>query len=275
MGKEVMSLTPPMYRPEATAELDAGKQLDNRLRTTSVRIWLALLALVAVILAGIAWGVFGSAPQVVVGRGAILPENGLVAVRNPVAGRIESIEVERGQEVTRGTPLMILETAEAGRVEIDAAVTGEIVQLVPRQIGTWLSMNELIAQIVPQTEAGSAIVFVEPSKAAQVKPGMTVHVSPDIAPAGAYGSIVGTVASVDPIPSDAEDLILMAGGNEALAQSLGIGGTKVVLQLNAADTTSGYEWTSGSGPDFAIPQVSIITATIIINERHPLAFVTG
>lgn len=49
-----MSLTPPMYRPEATAELDAGKQLDNRLRTTSVRIWLALLALVAVILAGIA-----------------------------------------------------------------------------------------------------------------------------------------------------------------------------------------------------------------------------
>lgn len=270
-----MSVTPPLYRPEATAELDAGAQLDNRLRTTSVRIWIALIVLVAVILAGIAWGVFGSAPQVVVGRGAMLPENGLVAVRNPVAGRIESIDVDRGQAVTRGTPLMTLETAEARRVQVAASVSGEVVQLVPRQVGTWLAVNELIAQIVPQTESSSAIVFVEPRKAGSIKPGMPVHISPDVAPAGAYGSIVGTVSSIDPIPSDAEDLILMAGGNEALAQNLGIGGTKVVVQLNPADTPSGYEWTSGSGPDFEIPKVSIISGTIIISERHPLAFVTG
>ena len=100
-----MSVTPPLYRPEATAELDAGAQLDNRLRTTSVRIWIALIVLVAVILAGIAWGVFGSAPHVVVGRGA--PGLDRLFELAPLDAELMRQRLEKG-ELRRGAHLRVM-----------------------------------------------------------------------------------------------------------------------------------------------------------------------
>lgn len=266
-----MSLT---FRPEATAELDAATQLDNRLHAAPIRLWFALLTVLFFLAAVVVWAFFGAAPKTVDGLGALIPPEGLQAVKAPVSGRVLSTMPLDSKEIKYGQVIVELGDDKGSSFEVMAPATGEIVHQSGLQVHKWINVGDTILQFVPAKSMDYAVILLDPEEAAQVKPGMPTNVSVDVAPSGAYGSITGFVKSVDVLPISSNELLTLVGGNEALASMIG-GGTRAVIQLNKADTPSGFQWTSGSGPDFAIPPATHVHGDIIVSESRPVSYLIG
>jgi HlyD family secretion protein len=63
--------------------------------------------------------------------------------------------------------------------------------------------------------------------------------------------------------------------NESLAQSLTASGpvTEVHIQLEPADTPSGFQWSSRQGPPLQISSGTMCTAMIVTREQPPASLV--
>jgi HlyD family secretion protein len=91
-----------IYRKVALDRMSSPEQLDALLRVTRPRTWLALLALIAVLAAALAWGYFGEITRRVSGQGVLIRSGG---VRNVVplgAGQVLEINVRVGDPVAVG-----------------------------------------------------------------------------------------------------------------------------------------------------------------------------
>jgi HlyD family secretion protein len=91
-----------IFRKVALERLSSPEQLDQLMQVTSPKGWLALGALGALLLASLAWGVFGSIPTQAAGEGILLRQGGvsnLVAAEN---GQVEEILISVGDVIAKG-----------------------------------------------------------------------------------------------------------------------------------------------------------------------------
>jgi HlyD family secretion protein len=100
-----------------------------------------------------------------------------------------------------------------------------------------------------------AILYLPPTDAARVQPGMDVQLTPASVKKDEHGLLLGRVATVGSLPASQAGM-RQALGSDELATAFSAAGPKVevriALERNAA-TTSGYQWTStehatGSSP---------------------------
>ncbi|MTD16851.1 hypothetical protein GIS00_23230 [Nakamurella sp. YIM 132087] len=277
------SPAPGLFRPEAIAELDAGSQLEKRLRITGPRSWIVLVAALVLVLSGTGWAVFGRTQVTVDGAGAFLPPEGLLSMTSPFSGTVTSVPVlDTGAapgepvQLDAGDVLLTMSTIEGEEWSISAPTDSVLVNRAPLAAGTQLVAGTPIAQLLPLDQDSSALLFVDPSAAPAIAPGMTVHLSPATAPSSAYGEMLGTVRSVGILPSTESDLTLLAGGNVALAAEMGrLGTLRVEVELQTADTPSGFAWTSAQGPPFGIDPTTVLTGSVQIGSRSPISYLLG
>lgn len=99
------------FRQQALLELHAPDQIDKLIQVVSPRAWITLLSFYLLLISLILWGIFGSIPTRVEGKGILLVENGSVynAVAPPGGGRISDILVQEGQEIKKGDIIAHLE----------------------------------------------------------------------------------------------------------------------------------------------------------------------
>lgn len=91
-----------IFRKVALERMSSPEQLDQLLRVTTPKTWLALLALIAVLGAAVAWGYFGELTTRVSGQGVLIRSGG---VRNVVplgTGQVLDITVNVGDLVKVG-----------------------------------------------------------------------------------------------------------------------------------------------------------------------------
>jgi HlyD family secretion protein len=91
-----------VFRKVALERMSSPEQLDQLLRVTTPKTWLALLALIAFLGAAVAWGYFGELTTRVSGQGVLIRSGG---VRNVVplgAGQVLEITVDVGDLVKVG-----------------------------------------------------------------------------------------------------------------------------------------------------------------------------
>lgn len=111
----------------------------------------------------------------------------------------------------------------------------------------------------------------------QVKPGMTVQVTPSLVKRERYGGIVGEVTRVTPFPVTTQDISAIVG-NENLADSLssasGGAPVQVFAELQQSPTTiSGFQWSSSDGPQLKISSGTTTQVKIKVGERAPISYV--
>jgi HlyD family secretion protein len=46
---------------------------------------------------------------------------------------------------------------------------------------------------------------------------------------------------------------------------------RMIIQLDEADTPSGYRWSSSSGPDFQLRNGTATSARVIVDETRPIS----
>nr|WP_315491336.1 NHLP bacteriocin system secretion protein [uncultured Rhodoferax sp.] len=91
-----------LFRKSALDRLSSPEQLDLMVRITSPAGWIALTALIGLIVVAIMWGIFGNIPTKVIGSAMLIKTGGVVEVSARSSGLITDVSVRAGDMVKRG-----------------------------------------------------------------------------------------------------------------------------------------------------------------------------
>jgi HlyD family secretion protein len=103
-----------MFRKAALAKLSSPEQLDSLLQVTKPKAWVALVACIVLIQAGIIWGVMGRTAERVSGAGILLSAGGVLGVEARGSGTIKEMKANVGDQVKQGAVVAIVNVTGAG-----------------------------------------------------------------------------------------------------------------------------------------------------------------
>lgn len=91
-----------LFREVSLERLSSPDQLDQLMRVTSLREWIAASALILAIALAVAWSILGSIPTQVQGQSVFLRSGGLESVVADSAGRVTDVSVDIGETIRQG-----------------------------------------------------------------------------------------------------------------------------------------------------------------------------
>jgi HlyD family secretion protein len=156
-------------------------------------------------------------------------------VRSPYNGRIVEMQVDAGNAVRAGQPLMALEL---------------------------------------QDQDLDCFVFV-PLVGKRITPGMPVRITPSGISWEEYGYLVGRVVSVSDAPLSPTAMNVYLRNDTLVQQFSAHGGAylvNVAIEKDAG-TSSGLKWTTHAGPPQHFGSGTLLTASVTIREQRPIALV--
>lgn len=116
------------------------------------------------------------------------------------------------------------------------------------------------------------LLYVAASEGKMLQPNMRVRASPSTAKREEYGFIEGRITFVSEFPASRRG-VLRALGNEELVTSFLQRGPVLLVRaelLLDPTTPTGFEWSSGIGPDEPLTAGTLCTATITVREQPPI-----
>lgn len=122
----------------------------------------------------------------------------------------------------------------------------------------------------------SGLAFFTVGAADRIAPGMAMELTPDSYSRQRFGSIVAEVISVAPATVTPQQISSIVG-NDQLAKGLLVENPSVLVTAKLhldPNTPSGYQWTRGEGPPQKIPESATATATVTVEERSLLSYMT-
>lgn len=162
-----------------------------------------------------------------------------IQVVSPYSGRVVELKASEGQLVERGSSLLSVQASAASANEIEA------------------------------------YIYLPAADGKKIRPNMKVEISPSTARREEFGFLPALVGSVADFPSSDQGLMRVFG-NEKLVQQLSgnLPPIQILASLKpAAANRSGYQWSTRSGPPFAIQSGTLCTASITLSEQRPIAMV--
>ncbi|MFH1886179.1 MAG: NHLP bacteriocin system secretion protein [Pseudomonadota bacterium] len=130
-----------IFRQAALDRLSSPEQLDQLMQVTTPRGWIALAAGVIVILAALAWGLYGSIPTKVSGSGVLLKEGGVQEVMASGSGIISELLCQTGGMVKKGDIVARIAQPEIGKQISDTLARLEEVDAQQRIKGKFAAEN--------------------------------------------------------------------------------------------------------------------------------------
>lgn len=91
-----------VFRKVSLERLSSPEQLDQLMQVTNPRGWLALGALVALLIAALVWGIFGSIPTEAFGEGILLRRGGVSDLVTTGSGQVQEVLVAVGDVIDKG-----------------------------------------------------------------------------------------------------------------------------------------------------------------------------
>jgi hypothetical protein len=285
--------------PEKRELTEAVESIDRMMMVIGIKSWLALGTLLLVFAAVLAWGFLGTmqiredVSGVLVRSGKLIniyatsegilldfvPTQGMFVEKDQVLARIERPELvaEINLLLDSGSPPELIEkkrrelflgsrivTWEAGRVLDVYAHRGDYVQRGERLV--------TISKEAEQSKALECLLFIPAERMRNIRKGLAVSVYPASVSKQTYGSMTGTVSIISEYPVtwryladrlNSENLADFFLKNDACYE--------VYLNLvSSEETVTGYEWTTSRGPSTAFGDLTLCTASVVIDELRPV-----
>ena len=121
----------------------------------------------------------------------------------------------------------------------------------------------------------TATVYVSPDDGRQIQPGMPVKLALSSVNKQQGGLLLGTVATVDELPSNQERMQRVLG-NDMYVQTLATAGQLIpvtVQLISDGSTPSGYKWSSAQGPATTLREGMVCEGTITVDEQRAIQLV--
>ena len=282
-----------LFRKKSLDQVSSPEQLNQYISVISIKAWVILMAVLAVLAAGVYWSINGDITSTLNASGIIFPERGSSVITADSPGQITDVCERVGDYVNQGDVIAVV-SQEALLDQIRQAVAqqqpDEVIErmrdeyyyksmIISPYSGRIMSISNLfeyvnqgdtIASIVLQQEYVNdkeVITYVDLSAAQNIETGMDVQISPDFAPREEYGYMHGYVSSVGTYPVLKSDIQQRLGNyafeyenmeNDALIE--------VRITLLTDDTSKNrIRWSSSKGQELAISvgttcDISIITS---------------
>ncbi|MFE7439455.1 HlyD family efflux transporter periplasmic adaptor subunit [Streptomyces chartreusis] len=250
------------FREEALKARQASDILDQPVRLTSTRGWLAVFAVAIAVGIGVTWAFLGRLPQDITATGLLTTRGGSFTVQTAQAGQIVDLFVKPGSAVQPDTAVAVVRVASgkditirsmaAGRVFAVRTHTGDVVQA-----GTPLLVAE-------NTDASSdgliAAVYVPASQLPEVTPGRTVRLKLSSAPEN--GELLGHVLSAAETSETVADIGAFLGDDQ-LAATLANSGARYRVLIDLDQGSDGdYAWTRSTAASAAVNSRTTVLAAI-------------
>lgn len=133
-------------------------------------------------------------------------------------------------------------------------------------------------QIQETSQPILAVTYFPVRDGKQIKPGMSIQITPTTVKRERFGGIVGTVISVSEFPVTKQGAASTIGNAEVVESLMSQSKESQIevwaqLKPNSA-SYSGYEWSSSKGPpDFKISAGTTTTVQVTVEQRAPIQFV--
>lgn len=101
-----------VFRKISLERLSSPEELDQRLKVVSPIGWVALLAVSALIVAALIWGIFGRIADKASGQGIIISSGGITSVIHHANGQITDVSVKDGDYVEKGQVIARIQQTE-------------------------------------------------------------------------------------------------------------------------------------------------------------------
>ena len=120
-----------------------------------------------------------------------------------------------------------------------------------------------------------AVAFLPLTSYRNIKVGDKTLISPVNIEESKYGSIVGKIKSLDPIPLGVDKATILLGGENRARSIFGQNKSMiaVTVDLSSADTSTGYLWSSSKGPNYNISIGTTGTVKVITKYISPISIV--
>ncbi|MCP6757223.1 MAG: NHLP bacteriocin system secretion protein [Fischerella sp. CENA71] len=190
--------------------------------------------------------------------------------------RQESIDkINQIRETKHRIDQLALQLVQESR--IISKYDGQILEVstVPGQIVNSGTRLGVIEAEDPKTKLMSLVYFAN-KDGKQIKPGMSVQVTPSFAKREKEGGIVGIIQNISAFPVSTQDIAAIVG-NQEIADSLagkGEGRVQAFVQLQEdATTSSGYKWSSSLGPNLKISSGTTTSVQVKVDEVAPISYI--
>lgn len=299
-----------IFSKEALDKLRSPDKLDTLLHVTNPIGWMALVAVLLMLLGVVIWSVFGSFTVKVNGMGIIMDSGGVSTINHIAGGRIDRLYVHKGQVIHKGDLIAELQQsaqsadtimaqnkmtlaqsrtdAYGHAAEYDAKYYQELINknvysdiegivdeiMVPQ--GTMLQPGEAICTVRRNSDADefSGVFYVPLENAKRIETGMTLQLAPNGVDTSQSGSLLATVTSVSQYPVNANG-IQKKLGNEQLTQFILQSSKSSVMEIkfdlvSDPENPSGYLWTSMVGNHKPITAGSFVTGFAVVERKPPI-----
>jgi hypothetical protein len=266
-----------IYRKEALERLSTPEQLDQLMRLTSPRAWIALLALGLLLLVALLWGLFGTISNVVEAQGVLLRRGGVKTIEGVAPGIVTEISVQSGEEVPEGKVLVRLDPVTPGGPKPAPIVTPFAARVLERiaRVGEQIEKGTPLMILEPLGEPLLVRLYIPTNEGYQIQPRMPVQVWPAHAKKGEYGYLEGEVVGAAKFPITQAEMLRRIQ-NEDLGRQLAQAGPclQVIVELTPdPGTVSGYKWSSSRGAGQQLYSGTPCQAQIIVSKQAPINLV--
>jgi hypothetical protein len=258
-----------IFRKEALERLSSPEQLDQLMQVTGPRGWIALAAVGLLLLAVLAWGLFGTIPVTVEGQGFLVRAGGIKTVAAPRTGVVASVPVHPGEEVGQGLELARLAPTEpdgADAVALNSPCAARVLDVAFRA-GDTVPEGAVLITLEPRDAPLQAVLYVPPSDGYQVEPGMSAQVWPAPVRRGESGPLRGQVRSASKFPVGQAEMRRRVP-NEDLVK--GLTGSGPSLEIVVDLTAEGGTLAGSGGPALRLYSGTPCEGQITVRRRRPI-----
>jgi len=167
-----------------------------------------------------------------------------------------------------------IELAETLATTISSPVDGTVVLNEASGLAL-VSAGQRLLVIETGDKRLEALLYAPPDSGKQIRPGMEVMMSPSVAKREEYGSLLGRVISVDPVP-ETETALSERLGNRDLVREFMRAGAPIQIEIWLDPGPAGpdsYRWTSKRGQEIELTSGTLIAGQVTIRTGRPIELV--
>ena len=263
-----------LFRQAALDKLATPEELDKMIQVTNLRGWIALGGLGLIVVAALAWAIFGSLPTVVKAGGVLIRQDGIQEIQLPNGGVITNLALQPGDLVKEGQVIAQVKDANGVSQPLTSPFAGTVLEVLVSN-NTPLKPQSTIVRIEQDSKPLKSILLLSLADGKQIKPGTKVQLSPSTVQSDEYGQLLGTVSFVSQLPVS-PDTLLNQLKSPGLVTALSGDAPAIEVEVTLdpdPSTPSGFKWTTRDGPPFKLTNGTLCAANLVVGQQRPLDLV--
>jgi multidrug efflux pump subunit AcrA (membrane-fusion protein) len=181
-----------IFREKPLQNLSSVDQLDQLIKVTSARGWLALAGIGLILISILVWAFFGTLTSKVSGSGILLNNGGVYNIVHNYQGQVLDIRYKSGDLIEKGSVIARIDLPDSvkekssieeliHKSQIISPVRGRVLE-VNMQEGGMVVPGETLVVLEQQdsTTKLEAILYVSAEEGEKIRPGMEAQISPVI-----------------------------------------------------------------------------------------------